>query len=254
MLKLLFVSDKAFYSLLALLLALCALLFAFRQAAAFTMSNANYIIEMGNFNTGAGQPSNSNYKATVTIGQTAPGLYSGTNYKVKAGFEYIYPFTPFSFTISQTLIDFGILSPTNPVTRTNLLTVSTSSSYGYAVTGYENHQLLVPSSGAIIPDTTCDNGLCTETTPAAWTNTLTYGFGFRCDNVSGTDCSSDFATSTDYKQFADNSKGETPQTVMSDATSGKNRQSQITYKVNISGTQAAGSYTNVVTYIATPTY
>lgn len=218
------------------------------------MSNANYIIEMGNFNTGAGEPSNSNYKATVTIGQTAPGLYSGTNYKVKAGFEYIYPFTPFSFTISQTLIDFGILTPTNPVTRTNLLTVSTDSAYGYEVTGYENHQLLVPSEGSIIPDTTCDTGSCTESVADIWTNTLTYGFGYRCDDISGSDCNSDFATSTYYKQFADNSKGETEQPIMSDATSGKNRQSQITYKVNVSGTQAAGAYTNVVTYIATPTY
>ena len=93
----------------------------------------------------------------------------------------------------------------------------------------------------------------TQTTAAAWVNPLTYGFGYRCDNVSGSDCSAGFANSDYYKQFANRSKGETPQVVMSSLNVGRSRQGEITYKVNISATQLAGQYQNIIMYIATPT-
>jgi hypothetical protein len=41
--------------------------------------------------------------------------------------------------------------------------------------------------------------------------------------------------------------------VMTGANVGRNKQVQITYKANISGTQPGGNYRNVITYIATPT-
>ncbi|MCL4353560.1 hypothetical protein M1615_03810 [Patescibacteria group bacterium] len=218
------------------------------------MSNSNYILQMGNLNTAAGNPANSNYKLGVTVGQTAPGLYSGVNYKVRSGFQYIHSIIPFAFSISQTIIDFGTLYPTTLVKRTNDLTVSNGSANGYSVTAIENHQLLVPSSGSLIPNTACDNGTCTDTVSAAWTSTLTYGFGYRCDNISGSDCPGGFSNSTYYKQFADQSKSDSPQSVMASNNVGRNKEVQITYMVNISSTQPAGLYTNVITYVATPTF
>ncbi len=223
-------------------------------ALAQEMSNSNYILRMSNLNSAAGNPSGSGYKLGVTVGQTAPGLYSGTNYKVRAGFQYIKSIIPFAFSISQTLIDFGTLTAANPITRTANLTISIGSANGYSVTAFENHQLLSPAGGSLIPDTTCDAGTCSQTTAAAWTSSLTYGFGYRCDNTTGTDCSTDFSGSTFYKQFADNSISEAPQTVMTGANVGRNKISQVTYKVNISSTQAAGFYNNAITYIATPKY
>lgn len=206
---------------------------------------------------GAGKSTGSGYSLNQTLGQTAPGLYSGTNYRVRAGFQYISSIIKFRFSISTTAINFGILTPTAPSTRTNTLTISNGSANGYSVTAYENHQLLNPGSGQIIPDTTCDDGSCTETTSAAWTGidtSLVYGFGYRCDNITGTDCASGFSDSTYYKQFADNSKSETAQSVMTGSNVGKNKASQITYRVNVSASQPAGLYTNVITYIATPTF
>ncbi len=220
-------------------------------ASALNMTGANYIIQMENLNTAAGKPTGANYKVNLTVGQTAPGLYSGTNYKVRSGFQYINSIIKFAFSIDNRFIDLGTLTATTPVTRVNTLTVSNGSAHGYAVTANENHQLQVPVSGALIPDTTCDNGTCSPTTSAAWTSTLTYGFGYRCDNVSGTDCASGFTTSTFYKQFA---ASPSAQTVMSGTNVGKNKQVTITYKVNISSTQAAGLYGNVITYVATPTF
>lgn len=222
---------------------------------AFTMSNADWIIDFGNLNSTSGHPTGTHYKVSNTVGEFGGvGLYSGTNYKVRAGFQYIYSIIPFRFTISNLAIDFGSLTPTNPITRTNTLTVSNGSADGYTVTAFENHALLSPPSGQQIPDTTCDSGTCNESAAAAWTSTLTYGFGYRCDNVSGTDCPSVFATPTYYRQFSNTTLGETPQAVMSGTNVGRNKQSQITYKVNISGTQAAGTYSNVITFIATPTF
>ncbi|HLD01489.1 MAG TPA: hypothetical protein VJC10_01305 [Patescibacteria group bacterium] len=218
------------------------------------MSSDSYTIQTGDLNTAAGKPINSNYKLGVSVGQTAPRFYTGTNYKVRAGFQYIHSIIPFTFSISSTLIDFGVLTATNPVTRKNVLFVSNGSAAGYSVLVYENHELLVPASGALIPDTSCDTGTCSQTSSAAWTSTLTYGFGYRCDNLSSIDCASGFSDANTYKQFANSAKDESPQAVMSSSNVGKEKESEITYKVNISGTQPAGFYTNVITFIATPTY
>lgn len=219
-----------------------------------TMSNDNYILKMGNFNESAGKGTNSQFKVTSTTGQTGPGLYSGANYTVRAGFQYIYSIIPFRFTITGNVVNFGILSASNPVTRTSTLTINNQSAGGYTVKAYENHQLLLPGAGQVIPDTTCDSGTCTDTTASPWTSSLTYGFGYRCDIVDATNyCPSDFSTSTNYKQFADLSKSENAVTLMS-GQSARSQRAQITYKANISATQPAGLYTNVITYIATPTY
>lgn len=219
-----------------------------------TMSNSNYTIKMGNLNMSAGTGTNSQYKLNETAGQTAPGLYSGTNYTVKAGFQYIKPSKiTFSFAISQNLIDFGTITPTNPVTRTTDLTVSSNSS-GFTVTASENQPL--KSSNATIPDTSCDNGDCNPTKATQWGGVLTYGFGYRCDDLSGTNCASDFssqssslgaAASFAYKPFP---LSPATQTIISSSKGGIAQKSRITYKVNASSSQPVGTYTNVVTYVA----
>jgi hypothetical protein len=217
------------------------------------MRNERYILKWGNFNSFAGKSTGSGNTLTFTGGQNAIGLYSGTNYKVRSGFQYIYSIIPFTFSISDIAINFGILNAGEPITRTNNLTVSNGSAFGYQVTAYENNSPRILATGFDIPDTTCDAGTCTETTAAAWSSPLTYGFGYRCDNISGSDCNSDFATSTFYKQFANLEKNETAQVVMSSVNVGRDRETQITYKINISATQPAGQYQNVIYYIATPT-
>lgn len=219
-----------------------------------TMKNDSFIIQMGNLNELSGKSTGSGYSLSQTAGELGAGLYSGTNYKARAGFQYVSSIIKFRFTISSTSIDFGTLTPTNPVTRANTLTVSNQSAGGYSVKAFENHALMVPTTGATIPNTTCDNGSCSETASSSWTSTLAYGFGYRCDSVDSANyCNSDFSAENSYKQFGDVSKNEKQQTVMS-GTTGRNQKSQITYKVNISATQPAGLYSNTITYIATPTY
>lgn len=223
-------------------------------ASAQTMSNDNYKIYMGNFNSGSGAASGGGRRLTTTIGQTSPGLYTGTNYKVRAGFQYIHSIIPFSFTISNQFVDFNSLVPGEPVSRYTTLTISNGSANGYQVTAQEKHPLRILPYGVDIPDTTCDPGTCTQTTSGAWSSFLTYGFGYRCDNISGTNCASGFSDSANFKQFANEEAGEDPVAVMTGTDVGRDKQSRITYKTNVSATQRAGLYQTVITYIATPTY
>ena len=246
-------SIKYFFSpIILIILTTYFLILNTGTAGAFTMSNDNFTIDMGNFNSGSGKASSSRYKVLTTTGQTGAGQYTGKNYKVKAGFEYIYPLSSsFSFSISESLIDFGPLSATTPVIRKNTLTVTTATPLPYQVLAYEDHPLLAPSN-ATIPDTTCDNGSCDESRAAPWTNTLTYGFGYRCDNLIGKDCAPDFAEANAFRHFADNSKREIYKAVMKGSGQGKKSEAQITYKVNISGTQLPGMYINSIYFIASP--
>jgi hypothetical protein len=218
-----------------------------------TMSNSLYMIRMGNLNSISGRPTGSGFKLLYTSGQTGPGLYSGTNYKVRAGFAYIKSIIPFRFSITNTIIDFGIVSPTSPVLRTSLLTVSNGSAYGYQVTVSDNHNLRNNSSGVEIPQTACDSGYtCTTGTANQWQTSLAYGFGYNCTNISGTDCPTDFAGSTHYyRPFA---ASPSAVAVMRGVAVGKNKVAQVTYQLNVSGGQAGGLYTNVINYIATPNF
>lgn len=239
--------KKIFTAILSLIL----LVISAHTAHALKMLNTLYIINSSTLNSISGESSGSGNKLDITVGENGAGFYSGPNYKVRAGFEYMHNTIAFAFTIIGSRIDFGSLDAGTPVTRTNQLVISNGSAYGYQVTAQEDHALLQPANGAFIPNTTCDNGLCTPTTSDIWTNALTYGFGYRCDNISGTDCASGFSTANYYKQFA---ASPSAAVVMSSTNVGSNRTAQITYKVNISTTQATGLYGNYITYIATPKY
>lgn len=215
-------------------------------------SNDNYILHEGNFNYTAGEAGNSSFGLTFTGGELAQGLFTGDNYTVRSGFQYYYSIIPFEFAVSSQFVDFGPLVPGSPVTRTNRLILSNGSAFGYEVLAYELTPLRAVSSGNDIPDTTCDSGTCSETTSSEWSQSTTYGFGYRCDDITGTECASGFSTADYYKQFTNLESNETPQSVMDGANVGRNYETEITYKVNVSATQASGQYQNQIVYIATP--
>lgn len=227
------------------------LLLPARLLAVDRMESNSYKIRWPNLNMTSGSKSSTNYNVLDTIGQTAPGEYDSAGYIVKAGFPYIKTIIPFSFTISDLSIDFGTLVPQVLATQTNTLTVSSGGAGGYRVTAYESSPLTWQSGAATIPDTTCNAGTCSETTAGVWTDTTKYGFGY---NMAGNDVPAAFINSTYYKQFADASAAETPQTVMSSTNVGANRTATVTYQANVSSLQTAGDYENSIVFIATPTY
>ena len=218
---------------------------------ALTLESASYKLQMGNFNTSAGQSQSTSFKLDQTTGQIAPGKYSGTNYIVKSGFQYIHSIIPFSFSVSKTSIDFGVLTAGVPKTDSLVLTISNGSAYGYEVLVKEDHPLRNPQTNDEIPDTSCDPSTpCSEYDANVWSSNSAYGFGY---NMSGDDVdTTDFVDATYYRPFPSLEAGEDGAVVMSSSLVGNNRQATMTVKVNISGTQAAGYYTNQLIFIAVP--
>lgn len=239
-----------------LILILINLLTVGSVLAVSSMSSDDYQIDWPNLNMGAGLPTSDTYNLGVTTGQIAPGLYYFENgYKVRAGFQYIHTLIPFTFTIDKISVDFGSLTVGVGSTDTIGLEVNCGSAGGYQVTAQENDRL-TSTAGSHIEDTTCDpTDTCTHTDEGTWEQNTTYGFGY---TMNGDDVPSEFASGTMFKNFAD-VPGDEPQKVMGltpeeGHEAGRGKQATMTLKVNISGTQAAGVYENIITFIATPTY
>lgn len=227
-------------------------------AVSARMNSSNYAVSFENMNITSGSKTNlsGSYNVTDTVGQTGSGQYGqlgpgGSQRVVRSGFQYLYSIIPFQFSISNTLVDLGELTPGAFSTGTTTLTVSSGGAGAYQVTAQANKPLTLVGGSTTIPDTTCNSNDCSETTSGVWTSTSAYGFGYR---MSGQDIPGDFSASDTFKQFADDSQNEAPQVVMSSSSVGKNRSATVTYKAVISGTQAAGRYENSITYVATPGY
>lgn len=217
------------------------------------MFNEDFIIHGGNFNSFSGSAKNpQGKKLDFTSGETAPAKNQSPSFRVNSGFQYLRGEDSFTFSVSSAVINFGDIQAGEPVTRSNKLSVTARSAPGYQVLASEDHEPQISAGGASIPDTTCDDGNCSETTSALWTSPLTYGFGYRCDNLSGTACDEQFKSDDFFKQFSNSSKNESSQTVMSDANPGKTSESEITYKINVPQTQPSGLYQNNILYIAVP--
>jgi len=219
-------------------------------ARAETLISPNYTIRMGNFNITSGLKSSASYNLTDTVGQTVAEYFSSAGYHVKAGFQYIYTLYDFSFSISSLAVNLGALTPNTFTTGSHTLTVS-APGQGYSVSAYETSKLKKSGSSDTIPDTTCDSGPCTETSATVWTTPTNNGFGY---NLTGNDIAADFLGATYFRPFPDDSLSESPATVMTTTSAGKNRIATVTYKVSPSGTQPAGSYSTQIVYIATPVY
>jgi hypothetical protein len=236
-----------------LLLVTCYLLHI--KPAFSKMVSEDYELQMPNLNFSSGNMSSSGINLGFTGGQTASGEYSRDGYKLLAGFWYLKTIIPFTFTVSNQVIEFGSLSAGVPSLATTTLSVSCGGAGGYQVTAQENHQLMAFSTGGLIADTTGDSGDITYSNAGLWENNTTYGFGY---TMHGQDVPTPFPTASPagnyYKQFADASNSEGPEIIMYSESVGKNRTATVTYKINISASQPAGRYQNVITYIATPTY
>jgi hypothetical protein len=210
------------------------------------MGSTNYELLFTNVNSGGGTADSSNYTLDMSLGQTAAKLWDENGYIIQAGFQYVHTLYPFSFELSDTTLDFGILTPNTPATEQLTATI-THRGQGYQVMVYQDHKLRNFDNSAWIEDTACDDPFCDEDTAEEWVSTSTYGFGY---NVTGHDVSSDFSGSADYYRPFHTS----PVTFMESSEVAKERQSLIKAKINIDNTQAAGTYQTILRFIAIPKY
>ncbi len=216
-------------------------------AGASNSSNSDYNIDVNNidFNPHTITPTPKPYQPSETEpDDNPPEIYVDNSSLV--------------FSTDNNFIDFGLLSPANPVTRTVKLVIANHQT-AYSLLAFEDHPLSQsiqqkePQGNTAIPDTTCDDGQCSETNESQWTSNLTYGFGYRCDNLSGSACLG-FPNDNDYRQFSDSLKHEQPETIMETGDKYEQDKAQITLKLNLAGTQNPGSYNNSVTFIAVPNF
>jgi len=217
------------------------------------MESPIFKIQYGEVGIAGGKKSSTNYNISDTVGQTAAGQFNSNGYIVKAGFQYLYSIIPFRFSISNTNINFGTLVPNSPQTSTTNLTVSFGAAGQYQVTAIEEGKLRTFDEVNNIPDTQCDGGTntCNENLAKPWTLNSAYGFGY---NMSGDDIPSDFINNTYFRPFPNRLENESPSIIMTSTNVGKNRQSTMSFKVNISPIQPAGKYQTIINFVATPSF
>lgn len=158
--------------------------------------------------------------------------------------------TSLSFTVSENIIDFGILTGTNPVTRSNTITLKTTNTTGSVFAQFDHD--LASSETTIIPQTTCDGGACDTKTAAIWTSSLAFGYGYHCSDEQGKGCDASFADTSFFKQFPINSAKQNP-ILLAQSTQTEAKKTML-YKINISTSQIPGYYSNTLTYVAVPSY
>lgn len=219
------------------------------------LKSSAFEIQMSTINITGGRKSNEDesINLTDTVGQTFQGQFNSAGYVILAGFQYINTLIPFSFRISDLDIDFGSLVPGAPdAPQTNVLTITTGSAFGYSVKAIEDHPLRRSDDTTTIPDTACDLATpCTTSNADVWADNARYGFGY---NMSGADVdTTDFVDSTYYRPFPVQNIDD-PAIVMSDTGIATSSSATVSYKVNISGSQAAGTYQNSIQYIAIPSF
>lgn len=226
-----------------------------RPAIAERLESDSYVIQFGNFNTGSGTTDNENFNLTFTTGQTADGpygSYESANFFLGSGFQYIYQIQNFAFSIDTVAIDFGTLTPNVHETETQTLTITTRGAGGYTIYSYAQHGLRNQADDStVIPDTTCDSGTCTISSADVWTTESNPGFGF---NLTGDTASSDFVSASYFRPFADRSLAEVMQPIMSSLNLATSDEGTVTYKVGITGQQAADNYSTAINYVAVPGY
>lgn len=178
---------------------------------------------------------------------------SGKNYTVTYGFDGIPIGNYFALKNSNSEISFGTITPGEALERTITIDIIPGSSGGFQLFTVENHTPTDKDKKVSIPDTTCDNGNCTNTLTDTWNSPLTYGFGFRCDDKNADTCSDAFLEDTSYRKVPNIELGDTAQ-VFADKTGIAPTQITITYKINISGSQPQGLYNNNVLLLASPLF
>lgn len=164
-------------------------------------------------------------------------------------------------TTTPTTIPFSTINGNTFYDGCQRLDISTNASNGYSATIQETDQLT--SGSDQIADGSCTGTSCTDSTAGAWGTATDNGFGYCMDDVTGTDANvADSAwgtngcgaTTQNFKTIADAGASETAQAIMSNTGAVSNNQAYVGFRLSVSGSQPAGSYSNSIVYVVTPTY
>jgi len=151
---------------------------------------------------------------------------------------------------------FGTVSTSSFTDIAQMLTVSTNAAGGYVVTASQSGLLTAYniSGTPTIPNTTCDSGSCTSTTPYEWNTTTNKGFGYSLQDVNGSCVDDTLEWNYSGRTFNARPFDTVGRTIMSYSSPVDSNQAYVCYRIVVSGTQAAGDYENYIIYIATATF
>lgn len=177
---------------------------------------------------------------------------------------------------TATSIPWGTLSSTYAAATHNTvqqLTVSTNADAGYKVYIEENDQMgkdgktctgsTAGEADNCIQDTTCNATGCSHTTYQDWgADPSSYpGLGYSLENSSGTDAKFEYNTggaTFNAKQMADQeaseSRSATDAEIMTASSPVDGSVVNVCFRIDITATQPAGYYFNIIKYTAVPTF
>lgn len=166
--------------------------------------------------------------------------------------------TPTEVTTTSTTVPFGTVSTETFYNGCQRVDVDTNAAGGYTVTIAQTQ--LLTSGATTIAEGTCD-GTCNDTTLGGWETATNNGFGYCADDragnaaadagiAAGSQC--DDATPEYYTFFTDPTEPTVDFMFSSGPISGD--QTNISFHLSVDGAQAAGTYSNIVYYVATATF
>lgn len=157
--------------------------------------------------------------------------------------------SPIAIEITPKSLDFGNLSPTMAITRSQTISVQIGPSPMYSLYASEDHPPLDASgSGKFVPNTTGDKDKATVSKSGYWINPLTYGFGYYAKNKQG--IINGFEKEDVYKQFASLENGLPREALLKN--SDKDEEVTVILKMNINNNQSGTNYQNTVYYTLIP--
>lgn len=175
---------------------------------------------------------------------------------------------------TSTVVPLGVLLIDQFTRAAQELQVSTNAVNGYVVTTRQSDQLTLQGKTCVgtptndqncIRDAAGDNNTMTPTLNDSWTQTSAKGFGYTLEDLglggtavfehdtSGGSCTG--SSDSCYRQFNDSeANSNTPVQIFSHNGTTEGQSFNVCYKAVIPVTQAAGFYSNYLTYTATATF
>jgi len=164
-------------------------------------------------------------------------------------------------TTTATTVPFGSITSANFYDGAQKLTVSTNSTGGYTVTGYQDGVLTSGSNN--IPNTPCDAAGCSSGSPAEWNSEpvtdTNDGFGFSLENNTNTPVPTGYlynngGLSFNAQPFPLNLFPTPGISIMNETAPASGSVANVCYRLGVKSTQPAGYYYNRITYVATPKF
>lgn len=220
------------------------IIFSGSLVLAQVMSSPNYQIQKDSLNVGGGEQSSANYLMTETLGELATGDLASASFRLKAGFLAEFP-QVLTFSLTENIADLGIISPLAVSATTTKFAVATNAPSGYAVTIIGD--TLTHGSSVI-------DALATPSESSPGNKQFGINLKYNTSPSVGADPSGGAGiagpgyNSTNFFKFVSDD------TIALSNSFSTNTDFTISYLGNISSATEAGSYSTILTVIATGTF